>query len=152
MSGPKYQAFGNNTLASAQDTCLTVIGNASTPRRAWTYELIFADEGTPADNVLLWTVQRATAEGTATEVVPTRLDIADAEASANVGENHSAEPTYTSTEELLEFSLNTRATFRWVAAPGGELIAPATASAGWGAGTLHASATTDVGVQASWLE
>ncbi len=148
----KYLAFGNNTLASAQDTSLTVGGNASTANRTWTYELILADEGTPADNVLLWTVQRTTAEGTATEVVPTRVDIADREAQANVGENHSTEPTYTATEELLEFSLNTRATFRWVAAPGGEIVCPATANAGWGAGSLHASATTDVGVQAAWIE
>ena len=147
-----YAAFGNNALLSSMDTSLSVIGHASTPVRSWTYELIFADEGTPADNVLLWTLQRVSAEGTATEVVPTRVDLADAEASANVGEDHSVEPTYTATEEVLEFSLNTRATFRWVAAPNGEIVNPATASAGWGAGSLHASATTLVGVQAMFRE
>lgn len=148
----RYHSFGNNTLATAQDTALSVLANASTANRTKTYELIFADEGTPADNVLLWTVQRCTAEGTATGVTPTPLDPADRAAQANVGENHTAEPTYTSSEELLEFALNTRATFRWVAAPGGELVCPATANNGWGGGTLHASATTDYGIQAAWEE
>lgn len=148
----RYLAFGNNTLASAQDTALTVLSDATTAHRTKTYELICADEGTPADNVLLWTLQRCTAEGTATGVTPTNVDPGDRAAQANVGENHTVEPTYTSNEELLEFALNTRATFRWVAAPGGELVCPATANNGWGMGSLHASATTDYGVQAAWEE
>ncbi|OHB75584.1 MAG: hypothetical protein A2W31_00820 [Planctomycetes bacterium RBG_16_64_10] len=48
----------------------------------------------------------------------------------SAGENHTVEPTYTT--ELLRFSINQQATFRWVAAPDGELIAPATASNGIG--------------------
>ena len=147
-----YGAFGNNTLASSADTALTVAANASIPNRNYISEYIVGDEGTPADNVVLYTVQRCTALGTNTLVTATKLDIADRVAGALCGENHSAEPTYTSAEELAEFPLNTRATFRWVAGPGKELVTPATAASGLGWATLHASATTDYGVQAYWSE
>ncbi len=149
----RYSASGNNTLTSTPgDTCLSLVGITATLRRSFTYEIIMGNEGVPADNVLNWTVQRCTAEGTATAVVPTRLDLADAESDMNVGENHTGEPTYTSTEELLEFPLNTRATFRWVAAPGSEIITPATNEAGYGIVAFHASATTDIRATALWTE
>ncbi len=149
----RYSASGNNTLTSTPgDTVLSLVGITATLRRSYTYELIFGNEGTPADNVLNWTVQRCTAEGTATEVVPTRLDLADAESDMNVGENHTGEPTYTSTEEILEFPLNTRATFRWVASPGSEIVTPSTNEAGYGIVAFHASATTDIRATALWTE
>ena len=149
----RYSASGNNTLTSTPgDSVLSLVGITATLRRSWTYELIFGNEGTPADNVLNWTFQRCTAEGSATEVIPTRLDLADAESDMNVGENHSTEPTYTSTEELLEFPLNTRGTFRWVAAPGSEIITPATNEAGYGIVAFHASAVTDYRATALWSE
>ncbi len=151
--GASYKGYGTNTLAATGDTALSIIGNASTPRRHWIEAITFAIQGAPADNNSDWTVQRCTAEGTATEVVPTKDDPADAAASANVGENHTVEPTYTSAEELLEYPLNHRATFRWVA-PNEKrrLVTPATASAGVGIITEHASATVDYGVQAEWEE
>ena len=152
MASPKYSASGSNTLAATPDTALSIVGITATLRRSWIYEFILGNVGTPADVVLNHTLQRCSAEGTATEVVPTRLDLAEAESGMNVGENHTAEPTYTSTEELLEFPLNARATFRWVAAPGSEIVTPATndAGVGWYAG--HASATTDYRVTALWTE
>jgi len=70
----------------------------------------------------------------------------------NVGENHTAEPTYTSTEELLEYPLNTRGTFRWVATPGSEIVTPATNDAGYGIVAFHASITTDYRATALWIE
>ena len=148
----RYGAFGNNTLASSADSALSVASNASIVNRNYIYEFIVGDEGTPADNVVLYTVQRCTALGTNTLVTASKLDEADKVAGALCGENHSAEPTYTSAEELAEFPLNTRATFRWVAAPGGELVSEAVAASGIGWSTLHASATTDYGVQAYWHE
>ena len=151
MAG-RYGAFGNNTLAAAADTALTVASNAAIVSRNYIYEYIVGDEGTPADNVVLYTVQRCTALGTNTLVTASKLDEADKVAGALCGENHTVEPTYTAAEELAEFALNTRATFRWVAAPGGELVSEAVAASGIGWATLHASATTDYGVQAYWME
>ena len=67
-------------------------------------------------------------------------------------ENHTSEPTYTSNTEVLEIPLNHRATFRWVAAPGSEIITPATDNNGLGFKNLHASVTTDWRVGALWEE
>ena len=148
----RYSASGTQTLASGATTALSVTSNTSTVQRNWVYELTFGNVGTPADQVSVITVQRVTAPGTATGVTPTRLDLADREAQAVAGEKHSSEPTYTSTEELMEVPLNHRATFRWVAAPGSEIVCPATSGDGIGVHSLHASATTDWRVTALWLE
>ena len=152
----RYSASGTQTLQATDDastdaTALTIAAQ-STAHRNWIYEIWFGNTGTPADQVSVITVQRVTAPGTATSVTPTRLDLADREAQAVAGENHSSEPTYTSTEELMEVPLNHRATFRWVAAPGSEIVCPATSGDGIGVHSLHASATTDWRVTALWLE
>jgi len=152
MPGAGYTASGIQTTASTADSALTIAEGATTLHRVWITEFLIADIGTPADNVFIWTVQRATADGDGTAVTPTRLDLADAEALSVCVENHTTEPTYTSTEELFEFGLNARATFRWVASPGMEIIIPATANVGVGFWTDHASATTDHRATAAWLE
>lgn len=148
----RYTASGNQTMTSSLATALTVGSNASTANRNWIYEFTCGDEGTPADNKVLYTAQRCTALGTSTAVTPTLLDPADRAAQAACGENHTVEPTYTSSEEVFEFPLHTSALYRWVAVPGGEIITPATVGSGIGWGTLHASATTNYRVSASWIE
>ena len=151
--GAKYSGSGFNTLTPAPgDTCLSLGANAGTPNRAYTYDLVFANIGTPADILVVWTVQRCTALGAHTAVVPTKLDPADRAAQCQCDEDHTGEPTYTANEELLEVGLNTRATFRWVAAPGGAIIIPAAASNGWGIVGEHADATTDYRATAMWEE
>ena len=151
---PNYTISGNNTLTSTPgDTCLSLVGITATLKRSRTNSILFGVEGTPDDQVLNWVVQRITAEGTATEVIPTRNDLADAESGMNAGENHTGEPTYTSAKELLEFPLNTRATFRWLAAnSASELVTPATNDAGWGIVAFHASITLDYRATAEFSE
>ena len=114
---------------------------ATLPRRISVYDFIIGSDATPADTGFEWVVQRSSASGTGTAVVPARLDIADAEMVGDAQENHSIEPTYTATEEVFDIALNLRATFRWVAAPDGEMIIPATDNAGLGWACDHASAT-----------
>jgi len=150
--GAGYSASGSQTLTTGAATALTVGSNATTANRNKIKELSFGNVGTPADNVVLHTVQRCSALGTSTLVTATKLDPADRVAQAAAGENHSAEPTYTAAEEVLEVPLNTRATYRWVAAPGSEIVTPATVASGVGAHSLHASATTDWRVGAIWEE
>jgi len=152
MAGARYSASGNQNLAAGALTCLTVAANAAIPNRNYIYELIFGNEGTPADHVSLWTVQRCTVLGTNTLVTATKLDMADRIAGALCGENHTVEPTYTANEELLEIPLNHRATFRWVAAPGSEIVTPGTAASGIGVWSLHAAATTLFRAVAVWVE
>jgi len=112
----------------------------------------FGNVGSPADQVSVQTVQRITADGSGTAVTPTALDPADRASQCTCLENHTSEPTYTSNTEVMEIPLNHRATFRWVAAPGGEIITPATDNNGLAFKCLHASVTTDWRVGAMWEE
>jgi len=148
----RYSASGSQNLASSAITALTIAAQ-STAHRNIIYDITIGNVGAPADLVTLHTIQRITAVGTAgSAVTPSLLDLADRASQSAVGENHSSEPTYTSATELMEIPLNHRATFRWVAAPGGELITPASNNAGIGAKALHASATTEWRVGVMWEE
>ena len=138
----KYATQGDQALAATKISSLTIASNATTVQRNKVAEFNIADQGTPADNVVIHTVQRCTALGTNTAVTPTKLDNADRAAQALIGSNHTAEPTYTAGELLWRMGLNTRASYRWVAVPGYEWITPATAASGIGWAALHASATT----------
>ena len=135
----KYAVQLNRT-ASASAALGSWGGDATRPRRLKFYDLIFGSEASPAYNAFLYIVQRCTALGTSTAVTPSPLDPADAATESDAGENHTIEPTFTAGLVLLAIALNQRATFRWVAAPGGELVTPATASNGLGIQTTTASA------------
>ena len=150
----RYSASGSQNLpASSTPITALTIASQSTVHRNIIYDIVIANVGAPADLVTLHTIQRITAVGTAgSAVTPSLLDIADRASQSAVGENHSSEPTYTSATELLEIPLNHRATFRWVAAPGGEIITPATNNAGIGAKAAHASADTEWRVGCMWEE
>ena len=127
----KY-AIELNRTASATASLGSVTADATRPRRGKLYDVIFGSEATPADNAFRYIIQRVTAAGTSTAVTPQALDPADAATEMDSGENHTIEPTYTAGAILLAVGLNQRATFRWVASPGGELVFPATASNGLG--------------------
>jgi hypothetical protein len=108
----------------------SVTAHGTRPRRGKIYDLIFGSEASPADNPFLWQVQRHTGAGTSTPVTAQPLDPGDAATELLAGEAHTVDVTATATAFLLSVALNQRATFRWVAAPGGELVYPATASNG----------------------
>ena len=155
----RYTASGTQTLQATDDastdaTALTIAAQ-STVHRNSIYEIWFGNIGAPADLVSVYTVSRITAATTTaigTTVTPTLLDMADRASQSKCLENCTTEPTYTANQELLEVPLNHRATFRWVAAPGGELITPATNNFGVGFKAIHASATTDFRMGAMWEE
>jgi hypothetical protein len=130
--------------ASTTATLGSMTADATRPRRLRVYDAIVGSEATPADAAILWTFRRCTAAGTSTGVTPQNLDPASAATEYDAGENHTIEPTYTAGAILLNIALNQRATFRWVAAPGGELVMPATASNGFGIETDTISTGTPV--------
>ena len=148
----RYSASGSQTLTTSATTALSVTSNTSTVQRNRVYELIYANQGTPADQVSIIVVHRVTARGSATAVTPTLMDLADRAAQAVAGENPTSEPTYTSNTEVMVVPMNHRATFRWVAPPNGEIVCPATSGDGIGIHSLHASATTDWRAVAFWEE
>lgn len=147
-----YAATGQDAAVAASPgtTALGITGGTTV--RASIYDVVVGYGGTPADNALRFQAQRITTAGTSTAVTPAPLDSQDPAAVMAAGENHSAEPTYTAATELIDISLNQRATFRWVAAPGGELVTPATASNGIGFRSFHASYTGSSEVTAHWQE
>lgn len=113
-------------------TSLTAATGATTLRRAAVYQMNFGADGTPADNVLTYKMDRQTTVGTGTSIVPSPADPGDAAALITATANHTAEPTVTGATQLFEMPLNQRASYRWDAAPGGELIVPATNTTGLG--------------------
>lgn len=122
------------------------VGAVSTTqaRRGKIYDIMCGSEATPADAAILWGMRRYTAAGTSTAVVPQPLDPADAAFLGVAGENHSIEPTMSAGLNLLNIPVNQRATFRWVAAPGGELVYPATTANGFALETDTISTGTPV--------
>lgn len=146
-----YSAIGSNASATADHTLVNVI--ASTTVRPRIFEYKIGCSAAPADYAGHFRLGRFTAVGTAgTNPTPQALDSSDVAAIATAGAGHSAEPTYTAGATLDQVSLNQRATWRWVAAPGYELVCPATANNGIGL-YLHAvgSATVFDG-QINWFE
>lgn len=111
---------------------ITAATGATTLRRAWIYDLTFGTDGTPADNSVTYKVDRQTTTGTRTAAVGAPLDGGDAAALITAGVVTTIEPTVTAATQLLEVATNQRATYRWVAVPGGELVIPATNVAGLG--------------------
>jgi len=141
----KYAVDLQATSATAE-TLGSIRADATTPRRIKWYDIMFGSEATPADAALSWTLNRLSAAGagTGTALTPQPLDPADAAALTDCHENFSAEPTTYDTVPVLNVPLNQRATFRWVAAPGGEIVTAATASIGAGIRTPVISTGTPV--------
>lgn len=127
--GRRYSIDGQDINTAG--TSILGLTSAATIRPK-VYDLILGSDATPADNAAEYVLQRYTAPGTLTSVTPQALDPGDPSSLASAGEAHSAEPTYTANAIMLQWAQNQRATFRWVAAPGGEIVLPATANNGVG--------------------
>lgn len=125
----RYSVDGQDTNTAGT----TIVGvTSATTIRPKIYDLILGSDATPADNAAEYVLQRYTAAGTSTAVTPQALDPGDPAALASAGEAHTVEPTYTANAIMLQWAQNQRATFRWVAAPMGEIVLPATAANGVG--------------------
>ncbi len=120
-------------------TAPTVLGL----KRGRIYDILVGTNGTPADNFVEWSVNRITIGGSLTWVGPLSsissqlsLDVADAGFSALAICNTSAPSTTAYTTNGVQafyVGVNQRASYRWVAAPGSELVWPAV-STGTGLG------------------
>ena len=133
---------GKGAAAVGTDkTLLNLFNSAAGPlSRAFLYELIIGCAAAPGDTATNFVLGRTTALGTeGSGYTPVMLDPANPAAGWDFGVAHSAEPTYTAASFMLAIDLNQRATFRWIAAPGSEIVAPATQNNGLG---LKSSAST----------
>ena len=122
-------------LSSSYKTIVAVFAttavSAASCRRIKIYDLMLGTDGTPADNAIVWDVSRQTADGTATTVTPLPLDPADSAMLGVAKVHYSAEGTITAASDVFNVGVNQRASYRWVAAPGSELVGPATHAAGF---------------------
>lgn len=147
----RWAVKANKGAANVQ-TILLLVAAAASPRRAKLYDYSIGCGATPGDNAFAHIVQRCTTAGTGAALTPNALDQADTLASTIVAKDTiTADPTLTANAFLGRKALNQRATFRWVAAPGGEIVIPATASNGVILG-LGAATTTDFDAEAHYEE
>ncbi len=130
----RYNLANNDIAINSQQNMTTTYKSlvqinaatgATTLRRGWIYDISVGVDGTPADNVMNWIVNRNSTQGTGTTHVPAPLDGGDAACLLAGRVNHTIEPTVTDQTGLLQVACNQRASYRWVAAPGGEFIVPA---------------------------
>lgn len=106
-------------------------------RRGKLYDLAIGTNGTAADNSMEWDIARVTAgstfvyAGIVSSIGQQQLDPADANMAAFAVVNSTSENfTVTANSNLFYLGMNQRASYRWVAAPGSELVWPAASSAG----------------------
>lgn len=131
-----YGASNLNATTPAQQAMTTAfktlinLSAGATPRRSRLHEFVFGTDGTPADHNMIFDVSRSTAIGTGTSGVIVPLDPADAASLSVATINNTVEPTVTANSSQWAAAINVRATHRWVAYPGQELVIPATTAAG----------------------
>jgi hypothetical protein len=120
----------NNSLGGTQQaigatykTLVATTGVTASRRIKW-YDLSFGTIGTPSDQTYEWDVSRQTAAGTSTTVTPVSIDPADAACDAVGTVNFTGEGTTTAASSNFYLGTNQRASYRWVAAPGSELVGP----------------------------
>lgn len=145
-----YGATLQRTLALATPTVGSLAASSAVAlRRIYLLEFTIGSEAAPASLANLWQWARFTAPGTSTAVTPQALDPADPAALTVAGQNQTVEPTYTAGAILYSVPLNQQATYRWLCAPGSELIGPATNNNGLGLktptiGSIGAAVTASV--------
>ena len=143
---PDYHVEGIQTVASPDDTTLTLEAPGSA-QRAKIFEFTTGfNLASPADILLSVRAHRfVTNDGVGDARTPNPLDPADGPAVTTCLTNHGTEPTtYTTDEEVWgPNGMHMRATYRWVASPGKEIVIPNTASVGVGWLATHASSVPD---------
>ena len=133
---------GGGAMATTVKTIISVISTAAI--KPYIYDWTLGTIGTPADNVMTVSISRLTnmtAGTSCTTVTADPLEPGDAGSTSTLGGAWTTEPTVGVT--LFSVGQNQRATYRWVAAPGGELICPSTANAGIGLRALSPAYTGD---------
>lgn len=139
----QYSVVGPSEAGTANKTAVTIIG--ATTVRPEVVEVIASISTAPADQNVHVVSARFTAAGTAaSNPTPKPLDPSDVASVATAGITHSAEPTYTASESLIDFYLHFRNTMRWVAQEGCGLKGPATAANGIGTRLVAASASATI--------
>ena len=126
----KYAIEGTENFASALSAIIQITN--VTTKRAFLYDIMIGAEGTMADEVGTYALERFSVAPTDTTVVPRPLDpdIGQASLHTDCGENGGTSGTITANTEIFSIGVHFRAAFRWVSIPGGEVIAGLTSNNG----------------------
>jgi hypothetical protein len=128
MSGSYATPAFQTPNASAYKGMVEIKGG--TGRRIEFYDFLFGASGTPSDDTITYSIIRTTGTaGAGASVTSEALDPADVASTTTNLEDLTTEAT-TAGIELFELPVNVRASYRWVAAPKGEIIVAATANLG----------------------
>lgn len=125
------QAMATTYGAGLVQVYCSTTGTAGLTRRGKIYDILIGTNGTPADNYIEWAVQRITSPSTSALGTAVSLDLADTGFASGVVVNSTTAPTVSSSLYTFYVGVNQRASYRWVAAPGSEMVWPATSSAGF---------------------
>jgi len=148
---PRAYAVTHETPAGTNLTILELV-NPGTAARGWIYDIIIGSDATPADLAGQFDVIRGTVSGTGTAVTGRPLDPANPAATIAPEGGTIATQTKTANSAMLSIGLNQRATFRWVAAPGGELVIPATTDNWVGVESIGHGGTPNINCTMHWTE
>lgn len=133
--GNNVQAFGSISASSG-----TAVRRGKLIDVMWGF-----DAATPVDTAYVLEIQRITAIGTASTVVPAPLDPADAAYLGVAKSVYTADPTLTAATILHSLPVNGRTSYRWIANTGEELIYPATNANGLAQTLSAVSTVTGIG-------
>lgn len=112
-------------LSSSYKTIVSITAATATLCGALVSDVLIGTNGTPADNFVEWNISRQTTLGTGTAGVPVALN-PQSRAAGSVGNlNLTVEPTITAASSVFYIGVNQRSAYRWIAAPGSELVVPA---------------------------
>jgi len=149
MSDRYAACFAGPVAPNAASTQVAVIGSRG-QGRAHLYDWLFGHVGAAADNVISNTLNRFTAIPTGpAAVVPVALDMAAGTHGVTCYQNATT-GTVTASSCLISIATNQRASHRWVAAPDGELVIPATDASGIYYHAGHASLATNQETTFHW--
>lgn len=137
-------------ISTTYKTLINLTAQTTGITRALIQEFDVGTLGTPADNVVQWDVNRCSTVGTGTTGTASPMDNTFRAASTVATCNNTAEPT--AGVSMFNLGLNQRASFRWVAAPGSELVIPATNASGYGIRALSTAYTGTASASAIFLE
>lgn len=140
----------HQTPAGTNLTMINITGSASV--RIKLYEVIIGSDAVPEDDATEFGIGRTSSVGTGgTALNETPVDpLMVAASGVALGGTFTGQPTWA--DSLLMIALNQRATFRWMAAPGGELISTASANNGMACRTVNSTDINNQNVTMCWEE
>lgn len=147
-----YNGATPANLTSAYVTQVVLTGASGIIGRL--QEVNFGPSGPPnaTDCSIIYDLSLCTAAGTSTAATPTKNGLHGASGLV-AGVNATVEPTIAATAaDIKNWGMNQRATGRWVAIPGSEIVVPPTAANGCAIRVKSATYASTVAADFAWLE